>query len=104
MPFLVDSESFLKKYKERCIIFYNTPDPQDGLMLTVHQISPALHVHSRFFCWVENNEIHDYTACLLFHKDGEDAKEFLKDNFDIACTGNTEEKTSPGGFGFKPRD
>lgn len=100
MPYLVKTEEFLKRFKENCVIFYNTPDPGDGLALFIHQISPTLHIHSRFFCWVENNEIHDYTACLVFHKESEEAVKFINDNFDLSRVGNTEEKTNAG-FKFK---
>ena len=100
MPFLVDAESFLKRYSDNCIIYYNTPDPADGLMLFIHQISPTIHIHSRFFCWVENNEVHDYIAALVFHKDSSEAVKFIDSNFDIARQGNTEERENSG-FGFK---
>lgn len=100
MPFLVDAEKFLKRHKERCIIYYNTPDPADGLMLFIHQISPSVHVHSRFFCWIENNEVHDYLACLVFHKDSSLAVKFIDETFDLRRTGNTEETEKPG-FQFK---
>lgn len=99
MPFLVNAEEYLKRYKEKCIIYYNTPEPADGLMLFLHQISPSVHVHSRLFCWVENNEVYDYITCMVFHKKSEDAVKFIDSSFDIARKGNTEEK--PAGFGFK---
>lgn len=99
VPYLVDTESFLKRYKDRCIIFYNTPDPSDGLMLFIHQINPQLHIHSRFFCWVENGETYDYIASLVFHKDSQEALSFIDSNFDIRCEGNTEE-SSRVGFNF----
>lgn len=98
MPFLVSTEKFLKRYKDNCIIFYNTPDPADGLMLFIHQISPTLHVHSRFFCWVENKEVHDYLACLVFHKDSKDAVQFIDECFDLKQIGNTEECDEHPGF------
>jgi hypothetical protein len=98
LPFLVDAESFLKRYKERCIIYYNTPDPNDGLMLYIHQISPTVHLHSRYFCWVENNIVHDYIAGLVFHKNDKEAMEFIDSCFDLAKTGNTEEMRTPSGF------
>lgn len=101
MPFLVKSESFLKKHKERCIIFYNTPDPADGLMLTIHQISPSLHIHSRLFCWTESDEVHDYMTCLLFHKNSDEAVQFMNSNFELAREGNTEDKSHLTGFRMK---
>jgi hypothetical protein len=96
VPYLIKSEEFLKQYKENCIIFYNTPDPNDGLMLFIHQITPTLHVHSRYFCWVENNEPHDYLSCLVFHKHYHDAVKFINDNFHFACKGNTAERATSG--------
>lgn len=98
MPFLVDAEKFLKRHKDNCIIFYNTPDPADGLMLFIHQISPTLHVHSRFFCWVENHEVHDYLACLVFHKDSNEAVSFIDSCYDLKQEGNTEEAAERPGF------
>lgn len=100
MPYLINTEKFLQRYKDRCIIYYNTPDPGDGLMLFIHQISPTLHVHSRFFCWVEKEQVHDYLACLVFHKDSSEATKFIDGTFDLRQTGNTEETNSPG-FQFK---
>lgn len=96
MPYLVSAEKFLKRHKEQCIIYYNTPDPADGLMLFIHQISPSLHIHSRFFCWVEKDQVHDYLACLVFHKDSSEAVEFIDKTFDLRCEGNTEETDNPG--------
>jgi hypothetical protein len=101
IPFLVKPEAFFKKYKERCIIFYNTPDPSDGLLLSIHQISPTLHIHSRFFCWVDNKKLHDYLACLVFHKDVKEAVNFMNSNFDLACTSNTEDCGEKPGFFVK---
>lgn len=101
VPFLMKSEAFLKRYLKKCVVFYNTPDPADGLMLFIHQISPTLHVHSRFFCWVENNEVHDYTAAIVFYKDSDDALKFINGNFDIAREGNTEDRSDRSGFKFK---
>lgn len=96
MPYLVRPEDYLKRFKERCIIFYNTPDPGDGLVLFIHQISPSLHIHSRYFCWIENNEVHDYIACLVFHRESHEATQFIDANFDLARSGNTEEKINAG--------
>lgn len=98
MPFLVNTEKFLKEYKKNCIIFYNTPDPADGLMLFIHQISPSLHVHSKFFCWVENHKVHDYLACLLFHKDSKEAVDFMDKCYDLKQEGNTEDSEQKLGF------
>jgi len=98
MPFLVSPEKFLKRWKENCIIFYNTPDPADGLMLFIHQISPTLHIHSRFFCWVENKIVYDYLACLVFHKDHKEAIKFIDGCYDLRQEGNTEDSTEHPGF------
>lgn len=98
IPYLFRTEDFLKRYKERCIIFYNTPDPIDGLMLMIHQITPTLHIHSRLFCRVEscNGDVFDYTASLVFHKDSKEAVQFINDNQDLARQGNTEERSNAG--------
>lgn len=102
VPYVVDAEQFFKRHKDRCIIFYNTPDPGDGLMLTIHQISPTLHVHSRFLCWVENKQVHDYVTSLVFFRNPDEAIQFINSNFDIAKEGNTEENTNAG-FNFSSR-
>lgn len=96
VPYLMNAAKFLKAYKEKCVIFYNTPDPQDGLLLFIHQISPSVHVHSRFFCWVENNDIHDYLTSLVFHKKSDDAVNFINSSFQYARSGNTEERVKSG--------
>lgn len=96
LPYLLRTSDFLKKYKEKCVIFYNTPDPQDGLMLFIHQITPTIHIHSRFFCWVENGTVHDYLASLIFYKNSDEAIAFINNNFDLARTGNTEERVNSG--------
>lgn len=98
MPYLLNTETFLKKHKQQCIIFYNTPDPADGLMLFIHQISPTLHIHSRLFCWVENKVVHDYLTSLVFHKDDKEAIKFIDDSFEFKQTGNTEESAEKPGF------
>lgn len=99
VPYLMDSESFLKKYKEQCIIFYNTLNQADGLMLFIHQVSPTVHIHSRFFCWYENGRVRDYISSLVFYKNYEDAVKFIDENFVISRSGNTEENENAG-FGF----
>ncbi len=100
VPFLIDAPRFLKDHKEKCIIFYNTPEPGAGLMLCIHQISPTLHMHSRYFCWIENTIIHDYMESLVFYKDHNDAIKFIDESFAYAKTGNTEE-TIKKGFQFQ---
>jgi hypothetical protein len=102
VPYVVDGELFFKRHKDQCIIFYNTPDPGDGLMLTIHQISPTLHIHSRFFCWVENKQVYDYVSSLVFFRKPDEALKFIDSNFDIAREGNTEENTNAG-FNFSSR-
>lgn len=32
VPYLINPKLFLKRHKNKCVIFYNTPDPKDGLM------------------------------------------------------------------------
>jgi hypothetical protein len=70
-------------------------------MLTIHQINPTLHVHSRLFCWVEHEITHDYVASLIFHKNHKDAIKFIDSNFDIKKTGNTEDTSDRAGFRLK---
>jgi len=99
IPFLIDTELFLKRHKEQCIIYYNTLNPLDGLMLFIHQITPSLHIHSRLFCWIENNQVYDYITCLAFHKkDSSEAVKFIDDTFSIKCKGNTEDHRNSTGF------
>jgi hypothetical protein len=104
VPYLVEPESFLKRYKENCIIFYNTPEPKDGLLF-IHQLPPDnnyetyVHIHSRLFCWIENEKVHGYIQPSIFYKNYKDCLSFMKRNFDIAATGNTEEKVV--GFNLK---
>jgi hypothetical protein len=91
VPYLFNAELFFKKYYDNCIIFYNTVDPTDGLMLTIHQINPGLHVSSRLFCWVENGQSYDYLSSLLFYKNYTDAVDFIVKNEELKRVGNTEE-------------
>lgn len=100
IPYLINPRLFYERFKDNCIIFYNTPDPGDGLLLTIHQITPTLHIHSRFFCWVEQSTVHSYLACLVFHREHQDALQFIHNNYDLRRIGNTEERTSTGFSSF----
>lgn len=97
VPYLFDPLLFLKKFVDNCIIYYNTTDPSDGLMLILHQMAPKLHVHSRLVAWVENDVVHSYLTSLVFHKNGEDAIKFMNDNSGLKKHGNTADRKS-GGF------
>lgn len=96
IPYLIKPNNFLKKHKDRCVIFYNTPDPKDGMMLTVHQITPTLHIHSRYFCWVEKDIVLDQLSCLIFTRESSDGINFINDTFELALTGNTDDVNQVG--------
>ncbi len=97
IPYCFDAEKFLRKYKERCIIYYNTPRLEDGLMLFIHQLSPTLHLHSRLFCTVEKNRVHDYISTLVFYRNHEDATKFIHEAFSLSKKGDTDDNPH-GGF------
>jgi len=98
VPYMFDTRLFLEKYTKQCIIYYNTTNPADGQMLFIHQLSPTVHLHSRYSCWMEHNRVHDYTASIIFTTDYDNAIKFVNENYNLRKTGNTENKD----LGFTP--
>jgi hypothetical protein len=68
------------------------------MLLFIHQITPDdgydsyIHVHSRLFCWFDQGHVRSHLISILFHKNHNDALKFIKNNFDLSCVGNTEER------------
>jgi len=99
--FAVDSEKFVKKYREYCVA-YNAPvKPEDGLQRIIYQISPTLHVEIAIWIWMENKELQQYGGIFACYNDEQEFLVFVDELYKkMRKKGNTEDAANPGFAGF----
>lgn len=92
---------FVKKYEKKCIMFSPIPNPQEGAIMMVYQISPTLHIGARLFHWIEQDKVWAYLTVACAYRNHEEYLTFFDENKTLRMTGNTEERTTgfnPGGL------
>jgi hypothetical protein len=96
LHFAVSPVEFLKHYQNKLMYVSNTSDPNLGMMVYTHQISPTFHSLSRLYCWVENHVVYSHLFIMVAHNNFDEFVEFSKECRKMACSGNTEENHSAG--------
>ena len=95
--FAVDSEKFVKKYKNYCVA-YNAPvKPEDGLQRIIYQLSPTLHAELALWIWVENKKLQQYATVFVCYNDEQEFLHFVDDLYKkMRKHGDTEDAENPG--------
>jgi len=93
-PIAIEPETFLSKYKDKCVV-YNPPfKPEEGQGRIIYQLSPTFHMETTFWAWIENNVLHSYGSCFICYTNDEELKTFLDDIKPFMRKGNTEDRNS----------
>ena len=102
VPFAVDPEALVKKYKDACVT-YNAPlKAEDGVQRVIYQISPTLHLEAAFWVWIENKILQSYASILICYHEEEEYLKFVDEMWTIRREGNTEDKPTLPGFRHSP--
>lgn len=100
VPFAINPQEFVKKYKSHCIT-YNTPaKPEDGIQRVIYQMSPTLHFEAGLWVWIENKVVNSYIMIFVCYNEEKEYLSFIDELYSMRRTGNTEDKTSLPGFMF----
>jgi hypothetical protein len=102
--FAVDSQKFVKRFKQ-CCITYNPPiKVEDGLQRIIYQISATLHVELIIWTWIEHDVLQNYGSLFACYGNEDEYLQFIDDVYlKMHQEGNTEENPNRPGFINMPK-
>jgi len=90
--YLINPSEFVKKYHKKCVAFFPSNDPKDGMVQIIYQISPNFHVFARLYNWIEQENMESYLSIVVVFEKKEDFVNFYDENKPMRLSGNTYKK------------